>query len=136
MSATTTQHTPGPWRQPVRYSPEDGQDIPCGAIEDRDGKSIAVCTYDQEPTITAANARLIAAAPDLLQACKETVQAMDTAMTRDLSQIPAVIVIAWNNLRAAIAKAEGHDPESCSECGAPFNDADAPRHGKCPACSA
>ena len=28
------------------------------------------------------------------------------------------------------------DPEQCRECGAPFNDADAPSHGLCPACYA
>jgi hypothetical protein len=27
-------------------------------------------------------------------------------------------------------------PDGCIECGAPFNDADAPSHGLCPACYA
>ena len=102
------KHTPGPWHQPVRYSPEDGCDIPCGAIEDARGQSIAVCTYGQVPTITAANARLIAAAPEtaaerdrLLADNKALRDALERVADYDAPDVLALIDIA----RAALAKA-------------------------------
>ena len=52
--------TPLPWHQPSRYSPEDGCDIPCGAIEGANGESVAVGTYAQLPTHCAQNAAYIA----------------------------------------------------------------------------
>ena len=80
------KHTPGPWHQPVRYSPEDGCDIPCGAIEDSRGQSIAGCTYGQVPTITAANARLIAAAPETA-ADRDRLLADNKALRAHLSDV-------------------------------------------------
>src|SRR3990167_9542357 len=74
MTTTQRTHTPRPWVQPMRYSPKDGCDIPCGTIEDSKDESIAVCTYDKSPAVTAANANLITAAPDLLEAL---IQAVD-----------------------------------------------------------
>lgn len=47
-----------------------------------------------------ANARLIAAAPDLLEALKRLTRDMETPRTRKATE-------AWDAARAAIAKAEG-----------------------------
>ena len=111
MDNAGAKHTPGPWVQPMRYSPEDGCDIPCGAIEDADGRSITVCTYDQEPTISAANARLIAAAPDLLAACKAVSEWHQHSVGCPASEIGAIgdsgCDCGLAAVRAAIAKAEG-----------------------------
>lgn len=99
-----SKHTPGPWKWWTthegshRINPEEG------------GLVIASCdtrnpfSYEQE-----ANARLIAAAPDLLEALKDL---LDTSVWADaegnvtirLSGEPAV-----KRAIAAIAKAEGRD---------------------------
>lgn len=43
---------------------------------------------------------------------------------------------AYDLHRWASATFAASPPEGCRECGAPFNDADAPSHGLCPACHA
>lgn len=57
-------HTPGPWRATFAY------DDP--AVVDQDGRLVAMAVWDgeamPEPDVFAANARLIAAAPELLAA--------------------------------------------------------------------
>lgn len=58
-----SKHTPGPWE----YAPTAGHETHGQSVVYNDGLSIAI-VYDGE-----ANARLIAAAPDLLQACKAAV---------------------------------------------------------------
>jgi len=68
-----------------------------------------VSIYDAPLTNeTEANARLIAAAPDLLEACKAIVAWGDRWCYRDLSQPQnAKTDGPWEQLGAAIAKAEG-----------------------------
>jgi hypothetical protein len=53
---------------------------------------------------TRANARLIAAAPDLLAACKEAITELD-----DCCADPSDIWDFYEKLRSAIAKAEGRE---------------------------
>lgn len=82
----TTQYTPGPWRvaedgarvvvgngvilhpyEPRLATQDDEEDFDCG-----DDYQICVCEgsyFDRPPDECAANARLIAAAPELLQTC-------------------------------------------------------------------
>lgn len=60
-----SQHTPGPWTQPMRYSPEHGHEIPSGSIEAGDGRIVA-CLDGFTEREWAANARLIAQAPAML----------------------------------------------------------------------
>lgn len=56
-------HTPGPWAaQP--------HDLKCWTVVAGAGSSVAHVDLRSEPEITEANARLIAAAPDLLEALK------------------------------------------------------------------
>lgn len=76
FKAAKPTHTPGPWIQPVTYDPESGRERPCGAIEavnaDGDGEAIIVASCrDLTSEEWMANARLIAAAPDLLAALIE-----------------------------------------------------------------
>lgn len=82
------KHTPGPWTHS-----EDG------VIVDAAGKQLASVF----PRDRAANARLIAAAPDLLEACRAALYGVvDRGGPDGLSQTEVV-----DYLTAAIAKAEG-----------------------------
>lgn len=109
---TEQRHTPGPWRL-VRMDDAERYDI--GVSRDLPGFRL-VATVDfgfVEPAETEqhANARLIAAAPDLLQAAKHWLHLHEQGMVSreaatkmyDSGQIPSAI----ETLRAAIAKAEG-----------------------------
>lgn len=82
-----SKHTPGPW-QPVRSAT-------CGHL--RAGHNMNSAHPAKE--WTAADMRLIAAAPDLLAACKQVLDASED--NGDMEDID------WNGLRAAIARAEG-----------------------------
>lgn len=88
-----TKHTPGPWH--VGDLDKNYQRIVCGEhIE------IATCWHHCVGSIERemeANARLIAAAPDLLEACRYIVEAGETGDE----------MLAIENARAAIAKATG-----------------------------
>ena len=82
----TTKHISGPWHIGKRY--------PSGAIYDEKGGEICGFSNLLHPAEIAANARLIAAAPDLLSALRALVHPM--ANDDDV-----------NHARAVIAKAEG-----------------------------
>jgi hypothetical protein len=99
--ATDAKHTPAPWRvEEGEITAADGQtvigqlygadDFPCLDDVDRDG-------VDEE---SHANARLIAAAPDLLRACEMLVAAQDGGDVGD-------VLKAMDAARAAVAKATG-----------------------------
>jgi hypothetical protein len=71
MQTTSTKHTQGPWR----YEAPDEV-----SIKDADGGRVAVCTNlrgalgmggRRDPNEVLANARLIAAAPELLEALRK-----------------------------------------------------------------
>ena len=99
MNTETKQvwYTPGPWF------------VACGSVwttpygSDDGGASIARMDRDEQqttPTERDANARLIAAAPDLLEVCR----LLDGHWAAgNFSRDPAM----WRVLRAAIAKATG-----------------------------
>lgn len=97
MTTPTAQHTPGPWFADTEN---------CGggmSIKTADGTSIGHTAAVRDPSYTEirtpeaiANARLIAAAPDLLAACKEALEL--------LSHVGGP---TCGKLKAAIAKAEG-----------------------------
>jgi len=102
MSAERSQHTPGPW---YAYQPAEGRT--------RIGRSLNglsadyVCTLFDGPNKTA-NARLIAAAPELLDALKDTagyLEAIDNAANQIGER--SAIQTKLATIRAAIAKAEG-----------------------------
>jgi hypothetical protein len=96
--------TPGPWElAPFNGNECDVLDVVSGYEELPGGRVsanwIAECNLQEGPEENLANARLIAAAPDLLQACK----------------MVAGMAVGWEPLtpgdiaevKAAIAKAEG-----------------------------
>ena len=95
MNDQKTKHTPGPWVW-------NGKDMPFADVEDARGNVIAgthECDRHDAHQARAeerANARLIAAAPELLDALR-LVLAHDGALTG----------ADWTAIRAAIAKAEG-----------------------------
>ena len=89
-------HTPGPWQ----YLPGDEDEETCGLIV---GKTAWVCDFVSDPI--EANARLIAAAPDLLEALKEMVEIAE--LTIGWFSTPPNANGPLIQARAAIAKAEG-----------------------------
>ena len=94
----STQHTPGPWR--IGTTPPNGEQT----IGTQQGLMVAVATTGAN-TPTEANARLIAAAPDLLEALKACIPHLERddhhtdALSRERPHYAAA--------RAAIAKATG-----------------------------
>lgn len=99
--STNTKHTPGPWAI-TRYSTSDGQLRI--VTDDNQALPLASVNYGDGITMktTAANARLIAAAPDLLEALKKVLAFAEApvSMSADHDGILAEV-------RAAIAKATG-----------------------------
>lgn len=102
-------HTPGPWTTDSILSKEP-LDI-CLAYEvPGEGHPIALANvlYDEDdsPREAHANALLMAASPDLLDACKSAIQALGmhgpcrNNSCKDCTR-------TWNKLHEAIAKAEG-----------------------------
>ena len=91
------KHTPGPWQ----YSFEGGT---VAFIVETDGTTVAKLSVTENSTAHSAlpaNARLIAAAPDLLAALKAAVDLMEQEDFATLTLVP--------KFRAAIAKAEGKE---------------------------
>ena len=103
-----TDHTPGPWT----HDKSEGSDW--GWIRDKRGVMVAVCSIPEGEDLlrhrrnktdpTECNARLIAAAPDLLEALKGMLFASEelAKVIKPLSSDPIIV-----SARAAISKAEG-----------------------------
>lgn len=99
-----SKHTPGPW-DVLPY-------VDAIKILDSNGSSIAlVCDrWTDEPGMPPDNARLIAAAPDMLAALQRLCEQAE--MTEDYrDSFDGTLVNACKQARAAIAKAKG---EPCS----------------------
>lgn len=97
----TAQPTPGPWE----VSPLDGEKV----RDHRNEVGIAVMSgYYREVDERQANARLIAAAPDLLAALKELLELFDSNGTEfdTVQEWETVKSAAANKAAKAIAKAE------------------------------
>jgi len=100
----SAKHTPGPWTNQV-VNTVSGVCFKVGPFPWKEGELNHACIYADYPNKSgyeqcAANARLIAAAPDLLEA----LQAMLTHMGMDEDDW---IKPTFNQARAAIAKATG-----------------------------
>ena len=96
-STKTTEaarHTPGPWHA---YSGL-GVDV----VNADEGRIEVVELRSQPPDTRVANARLIAAAPDMLEVCEELLKAYNIDICDAIAYKPAVEMA-----RAAIAKARG-----------------------------
>lgn len=108
----SAKHTPGPW-----ITNEADHDAPYQDIKIKAGKHHTVCTVwiDDAPVhdfnaLQEANARLIAAAPDLLEAAKQVLawyEAEDGHSKVDFYERVEMCRKSEAAIRAAIAKAEG-----------------------------
>lgn len=89
MSAETAKHTPGPW------SLSPGRSTRVDLIDDKNGHAVGEIVWvdARKP----ADARLIAAAPDMLEALEEIMKTIAGCQTEFYYQLA----------RAAIAKAKG-----------------------------
>lgn len=120
MTKQETKHTPGPWQAYNRV----GNRIfnQWRVYSDCLNQPCAICKMDESLTgdQEVANARLIAAAPDLLEACKAICEFWDEGkMYGNPAQLHADAFIGGHDavepitihdvLRAAIAKAEGRN---------------------------
>jgi hypothetical protein len=100
------QHTPGPWEI---YDQPTGYEI-YGHIDAERSMSTHVCTV-AESDQDRANANVIGASPDLLDACKGLLGLLQLICARD--DVPQSLAADINanhraiEARAAIAKAEG-----------------------------
>ena len=98
-----SKHTPGPW-----LSNPCGLSGDFGIYPDTEPEfKIATLGYSGDSSETQANARLIAAAPDLLQALKDVL-----GIVRSVHEVPPTRATA---AEAAIAKAEGNQPQTTAE---------------------
>lgn len=89
----TKQHTPGPWSRNISA---DGK---YPTIFAGRNQHVAVASQQKDPAETEANISLIAAAPELLEACAQALAAMELN-GHAAEYTPGL-------LRAAIAKARG-----------------------------
>ena len=98
------KHISGPWIA------EDDQSI---YAADGDGRRLIAECHAGHKEERAANARLIAAAPDLLEALQEMV-AGDAEAIEDAKRLgvpfPDEMLAAYHKARAAIARATGEQP--------------------------
>jgi hypothetical protein len=107
-------HTPGPWKV-VRTKDEHWRERYYGIWTDEGvEKDRPIANVDGDNAVWLpegedfANARLIAAAPELLEACIEARSALDNLMgDSDLPEDDSEEMTAMQMLSAAIAKAEG-----------------------------
>lgn len=100
----TQKHTPGPWKVYERVSNHDSDSW----IKGPDGEQIASGIGHEDEPQQLANARLIAAAPELLEALQDLVGWGGLATLLD-EGIRASVKgdRVWVNARAVIAKATG-----------------------------
>jgi len=96
-----TKHTPGPWK--VKRLPQECYGY-IRAITVGDDHLAHVLDWEDSLTECTANARLIASAPELLEACKGILQSFHESIVTELAleEFPALKRVA-----EAIAKAEG-----------------------------
>ena len=106
----TTKHTPGPWdTRKVLLQARNGEDDCAWTIE-QPGHMPHATVFDRakgnDTEETAANARLIAAAPALLAALRSCLD--DMSLMRRADNCDPVNTYSMDNGWAAIAKAEGN----------------------------
>lgn len=106
-----SKHTPGPWTAERMFIPSGEKDRRSGFVvngPDIGSLLVRICDIRCSPEVpfevAEQNARLIAAAPDLLSAARKVAHIMRTGAT------PADARLVEQQLLAAIAKAEGPNP--------------------------
>jgi hypothetical protein len=95
------KHTPGPWTA-FELGKEDGTWEKWSIVHN--GPLCYGGDACQGPIVSEANARLIAAAPELLEACEEALGPLQDAQNGLRSSLAAK---AFMKVKAAIAKAKG-----------------------------
>jgi len=100
---TNTKHTPGPWRATPRTP------APWVDVDRNDGRTLAVVQAGVKEDLPAlANARLIAAAPDLLEALYSILNLEGVAKWGAKDYMPGLdVYYHFQKIRAAIRKATG-----------------------------
>ena len=97
-------HTPGPWKAweypPYQFDPRE-----TWTISDSDGNDICTAEDMSSAEEAGANARLIAAAPELLVAAQNAVHALRYLCNNTSTTL--TMQSAFNQLQDAIAKATG-----------------------------
>ena len=91
-------HTPGPWHTMTK--PDDSQGTVCSEDPETMGRTVAV-TYDPK------EAPLIAAAPELLSACRSLIHFLEAVPVAQINRLLVCGTMeSLEKARAAIAKAE------------------------------
>jgi hypothetical protein len=106
INTSETKHTPGPWEMRVRQHVDELQS-PIGEsihVTSYMGK-IDVCQTDNWNPDYKANARLIASAPELLEALKRA----EECMTENDAEKHGTITEDTKKIRRIISKAEGRE---------------------------
>lgn len=102
------KHTPGPWRW--EYSDEEcTRPIALAGP----GKDVILASEDAtgpRAYVSEADARLIAAAPDLYAACKASMTAIRETIRRPMGVQPDSATEALDLIATALDKAEGREP--------------------------
>jgi len=102
VASATAGHTPGPW------TVEEGGDGPGGYWIEAVNEAKTICgrgDWPNRPAESLANASLIAAAPDLLEAARGALSLVEELAR---GRMPDLHRYGWGEtLRSAIAKAEG-----------------------------
>jgi hypothetical protein len=92
---TKVTHTPGPWiYQYSPYTSQDGREIPAFEVH---GDDVKVCDTNEDRPVTEqeANACLIAAAPDLLEAAEKVIASWERGdLAGAVRQLDAAIELA------------------------------------------
>lgn len=110
------KHTPGPWREFMGdICASDDEIVICAMNKSCGARSSEFYTYSGKKEVARANARLIAAAPELLEALDgllEAITAENQHRDRALTITGPTANLKWlleacDDARAAIAKAEG-----------------------------
>lgn len=98
-----SKHTPGPWKDGPVFN-KDGRGI-FFTDTSKPGKWQRRVDGGHCGTFDVADARLIAAAPDLLRELEHLVRLLEPAISDGRVSVPGLATL--NGARAAIAKAEG-----------------------------
>ena len=97
-------HTPGPWKITADARHDGDRRIYRGEIAKQAIAKVYANDWTDSEGMAASNARLIAAAPDLLLACQR-LRAHISLL--DLDEMPSHMIDELRDASAAIAKAEG-----------------------------
>lgn len=107
-----TKHTPGPWYYSEEKQNTFGEVIIRRIYHKRNGYNVEICLNSVvadkiQAEEREANARLIAAAPDLLAASEMRAEAIDQRIAGNIGKSDELFVRADIAMYAALAKAKG-----------------------------